>query len=109
MVEITSSVLQSLLLGHLLFCIFINDLPDTLKFSDPFVFAVDLKVLSVGNKFSETQEDLDNIERWVIKNKMELATNKCAQVTFRGKIHNHTLMNESLPKVKNLRDLRVLS
>ena len=35
---------QVTLLGTLLFCIVINDLLDTLRFSDPYLFADDLKI-----------------------------------------------------------------
>ena len=45
--DIISGVPQGSLLGPILFCIFINDLPDDLMFSEPFIFADDLKLLSV--------------------------------------------------------------
>ena len=43
--EITSGVPQGSLPGHLLFCILIKDLPDLLRFSNPYLFADDLKIL----------------------------------------------------------------
>ena len=46
--EITSGVPQGSLIEPLFFRIFINDLPEVLKFSDPYIFADDLKLLAVN-------------------------------------------------------------
>ena len=46
--DVTSRVPQGSLLGPLRFCIFINDLPDALSFSYPYIFADDLKLLSIN-------------------------------------------------------------
>ena len=78
--EITSGVPQGSLLGPLLFCVFINDLPEVLHFSDPSIFADDQKILSVGRKQDQIQLDLIKIEDWVRQNNMELAFEKCAQI-----------------------------
>ena len=56
--EITSGVPQGSLIGPLFFCIFINGLPEVLKFSDPYIFADDLKLLAVNVDTKEIQQDL---------------------------------------------------
>ena len=75
--EVTSGISQG---------IFINDLPDLLKFSEPFIFADDLKLLFTGKANWQSQEDLNSIQHWVRTNKMGLAIKKCAEL----KIHHHS-------------------
>ena len=43
--EVASGVPQGSLPGPILLCFFINDLLDTLKFSEPYIFDDDLKIL----------------------------------------------------------------
>ena len=105
--EITSGVPQGSLLGPLLFCVFINDLPEVLRFSDPSIFADDLKTLSVGRKQGEIQLDLNKIEDWVRQNNMELAFEKCAQINFRGVDINLLLNGNRVPQPKSIKDLGI--
>ena len=56
---------MALFFGPLLFCIFINDLPDdVLFFAEPFLFADDLKLMSLRNIFSKFLDDMDTVEKW---------------------------------------------
>ena len=74
-------------------------------FSEPFIFADDLKILAVQRSYWEVQDDLHGIESWIIQNKMELAIDKCACVNFRGRDQQYKLMGKDLAKsttVKNL-------
>ena len=102
--DVTSEVPQGSPLGPILFCIFINDLPDALKFSDPFIFADDLKILAIGKDHWTIQEDLDSIAKWVRSSKLELAMEKCAQKTFRGKRQNFDIVSENLANADTVKD-----
>ena len=103
--DITSGVPQGSLLGPILFCIFINDLQDVLMFSEPFIFADDLKILAVQRSYWEVQVDLHGIENWIIQNKMELAIDKCAYLNFRGREQQHKLMGKDFAKSTTVKDL----
>ena len=105
--DVNSGVTQGSLQGPLLFCIFINDLPDALKFSDPFIFADDLKILAIGKNHWTIQKNLDSISTWVRSNNMELALNKCAQITFRGKKQNFDIVGEDLANADTVKDLGI--
>ena len=64
--EIISGVPQGSLVGPFYFCIFINDLPEVLKFSDPYIFADDLKLLAVNVDTKDTHQDLKSSTQRVL-------------------------------------------
>ena len=103
--DITSGVPQGSLLGPILFCIFINDLPDVLIFSEPFIFGDDLTILAVQRSYWEVQNDLHGIENWIIQNKMELTIDKCAYLNFRGRDQQYKLMGKDSAKPTTVKDL----
>ena len=69
--------LRGSLLGPLLFCIFINDLPGVLRFSDPFMFADHQKILAINKTNHEVQCGLKEIENWNNGDDIQLAKDKC--------------------------------
>ena len=95
------------LFGPILFYIFINDLPDVLNSSDPFIFADDLKTLAVRKNFWQIQDDLDQVEIWVKGNTMELAMDKNAKITFRGQDRSYKLMDAKLDESKTVKGLDI--
>ena len=45
-------------------------------FFEPFIVADGLKILALPRSYWEVQDDLHEIENWVIQNEMELAKDK---------------------------------
>ena len=105
--DVTSKVPQGSVLGPLLFCILINDLPEFLNFSEPFISADDLKVLSIKKSYWEIQHDLDRVKEWVEKNIMELAMDKCTKITFRGNDRSFNILDQKLDHSKTVKDLGI--
>ena len=93
------------LLGPLLFCIIIYDLPDVLMFSEIFVCADDPKNLAVQRRYWEVQDGLHGIENWVIQNKTELAVDKCAYLKYRCSEQQYNLMGKYLTNSTTVKDL----
>ena len=76
-------------------------------FSEPFIFADDPKILAVQRSYWEVQDDLYGIENWIIQNKIELAIDKCAYLSFRGGDEQYKLMGKDLVKSTTVKDLGI--
>ena len=89
------------------FCICINYLSEVLTFSEPFIFADDLKVFSIRKSYWKIQDDLDRVEEWVKKNRMELAMDKCTKITFRCSDRSFNILDQKLDESNTERDLGI--
>ena len=67
---------QSLILGPLLFLIYINDLPNCLQHSTARMFADDTNITVSGKSIKEAEvavnADLNNIREWLLSNRLSL-------------------------------------
>ena len=85
--KVTSGIPQGLVIGPLLFVLYINDLPELTK-SDTFLFADDIKIfrttLGITDKNDQgiLQHDLNTLEQWSNKWLLELHPNKCKHMTI---------------------------
>ena len=84
--DVTSGVPQRSVIGPLLFTVFINDLPDSIK-STARLFADDTVVYNTVENREQLQKDLYALEEWEKTWKMEFNALKCEHVKFSRKRH----------------------
>ena len=77
---INFSIPQGSILGPLLFIIYVNDFPNCLKNGTSLSFADDASILISGNNaksiFEKGNQELDNVDNWLIANKLSLNASK---------------------------------
>jgi ribonuclease P/MRP protein subunit RPP40 len=82
---VISGVPQGSILGPLLFIIFINDLVDSCKNSEIFLYADDSKVfkhIQSSNDSLMLQDDLNQLKIWLDKWLVTLNVDKCKVVSY---------------------------
>ena len=67
-------------LGHLLFLVYINDLPNCLAHSEPRMYADDTHLTFASNNMKDIEfylnQDLANVNQWLMANKLTLNQSK---------------------------------
>ena len=85
--KLTSSVPQGSILGPILFIIYVNDFPKCLRYSSCLAFAHDTTILISGknqkNLYDNANEELNNIDNWLVANKLSLNTDKTKCMHFK--------------------------
>jgi hypothetical protein len=77
---LTSGVPQGSIPGPVLFALYVNDLPDAVKFSQVAMFADDTKLFSTiktKNDCEHLQNDLDNLRVWSSESGLSFNGKKC--------------------------------
>ena len=92
-----------------------NDVPDTLIYSNCLMFADDLKIFCRVKSILDAtnlQRDLDTLSSWCQRNCLALNINKCKTMSFyrnRSPIYfNYEIQNKHLMRVLEIRDLGVV-
>ena len=105
--NISSGVPQGSILGPVLFCFFISDLPNAFRNSYTLLFADDLKIVTTTNNHVITELELKRLLRWNKENQMLLAEGKNCFLEFRGSNSIFELKTEILKPAKYMKDLGV--
>ena len=111
----SSGVPQGSVIGPLLFLLYINDLPDHVKYSSTSLFADDSMIsrtIRNENDAALLQNDLDNLQQWEKKWKMEFNPDKCEAISISNKrkpiTATYTIHGKSLKHVKSAKYLGFL-
>lgn len=113
-INVLSGVPQGSHLGPILFSLFINDLPNVIKFCNLLMYADDVKIFLTYKDKSDCnflQMDLDSFYDWCNLNLMELNMKKCKYMRFwrRNCITvNYFLGGQQLELVHSFMDLGIL-
>ena len=115
--EVFSGVPQGSILGPLLFLVYINDIPGSIKHNSKIaLFADDSKLYKTITKPYDQialQEDLICLSEWCTEWDMNFNTSKCKTLNISQKkspsARNYLLCNNSLETVSEIMDLGVLA
>lgn len=79
---------QGLVLGPLLFTLFINDLPDCLRSAQAIMYANDTAILVRSKSLLDAEciinSELENVHKWFVSNKLTLNMSKTKYILFRS-------------------------
>ena len=106
-----SGIPQGSVIGPLLFVIFINDLPDEVKFGICKLFADDCKLYGVVNDSeNKLQTDLSNLEKWSKQWQLPFNESKCKVMHFglKNQHQSYQLNDQTLIPSDKEKDLGVI-
>ena len=102
--KIVCGVPQGSILGPLLFLLYINDLPDSLHDTTPCLYADDTQIFASAKDSEELtsnlNNDLNNINHWLISNKLQHHSSKTKYMYVASK-HNLNKINDDTPVMLN--------
>ena len=110
--EVISEIPQGSVLGPIIFAVFINDMPEEVKYSTCKLFANDCKLYGMVNSIDQNklQQDLINLERWSELWQLPFNSSKCKVMHFgHQNLRNQYYLNDqTLDKTDREKDLGVI-
>ena len=103
---VTSGVPQGSILGPLMFLIYVNDLPESVKPSTSFGYADDFKV--IAKNYEKAIVLGTEIEKWSLKNQMVLNMGKSKALRIKGNTEPVSSKGVKLGTVNSQKDLGVI-
>ena len=98
--SVSCGVPQGSSLGPLLFLIYINDLPNCLSVASPKLFADDTNITVAADSLTELENkinlDLDNLNRWLVANRLSLIVAKTDFMAIGSHQRIRTSRNEEI-------------
>ena len=109
--DVSSGIPQGSILGPLLFVIYINDLPSTVK-SQMLLFADDTKIfeqITGEDDIRSLQQDIDGMNRWSEKWLLKFHPDKCKIMNIGSENQNqYQIGNSALEHIQEEKDLGVI-
>ena len=111
--NITCGIPQGSILGPLLFLLYINDMPKSLKYVTPSMYADDTEIYASSKHGDELVAnlncDLENVRKWMVQNRLQIhpTKTKCMYIGSSYNIKNNIssnpilINNISVPRTEN--------
>ena len=108
--NVLSGIPQGSVIGPLLFVIFINDMPESVKYNICKLFADDCKLYGTVNTDNLLQFDLSMLEKWSTQWQLPFNATKCKVMHFgyHNTKHAYHLNNHQLEVASSQKDLGVI-
>ena len=99
--NVTSGIPQGSILGPILFTIYINDLPESIK-SICKIFADDTKIYNLSDQCDIIQNDLNELQKWSEKWQLYFNSKKCKCLHHGRSNNKHEYYFENANGIENL-------